>query len=259
MITDNAYISFVNLDHRKDRLEHMQVELARVGLQAQRTRGRLPHEFWYRNDVDKMKVRTPGAIGCYFSQISIMEEAMKQGQHAIVLEDDLVFCSDFQKRLEYISNWLDGKEWDVFWLGGTFHSPAYWHPIGPSGFANVSANLGYDVKPTEDQRIVRTYGAFSTHAYIVNKDSIDKVLKKLNEFLPNSIGIDHNFIYWQARGITSYAFVPGCVKQLDNISDIGKGMTNFSGFAQLNGNFENSRYWFQDKMEDFDAENFKWI
>jgi hypothetical protein len=54
------------------------------------------------------------------------------------------------------------------------------------------------------------------------------------------------------------------VKQFDNLSDIGvnpdgsKGVTRFSGFSQLNGNFENSLYWWKDKMTDFNPETFKY-
>jgi hypothetical protein len=52
--------------------------------------------------------------------------------------------------------------------------------------------------------------------------------------------------------------VPGSVKQIDNLSDIGNGMTIFSGFSRLNGTEENSRYWYQENMNDFNPETFKW-
>src|SRR5687768_12046173 len=130
----NYYISFVNLDHRLDRLEHMTRELKRVGIEAIRQRG-IP---WKECDLNNPKYqsmvnRTPGAIGCHLSQVEVMKKAFELGKHAWVMEDDLVFATDFQERLKYIENFLEGKEWDVFWLGGTFHSPAFWHPKGPSG------------------------------------------------------------------------------------------------------------------------------
>jgi len=39
MILDDCYIGYLNLDHRQDRLQHIQSELARVGLSGERTRG----------------------------------------------------------------------------------------------------------------------------------------------------------------------------------------------------------------------------
>jgi GR25 family glycosyltransferase involved in LPS biosynthesis len=253
------YASFINLDHRTDRLSHMTNELLRVGLHAERLRGMPLHE--YSGDRSKlltMQQRTPGAIGCHFSQVAVMQKAFDRDQHAFVMEDDLVFCSDIQARLDYISQWLEGREWDVFWLGGTFHSPAFWHPHGRSKMnPDCSANLGRDCERTDDPRIMRTYGAFSTFAYIVNKKSIQKILGMFDNNIHESIGIDWLFIKLQPQ-LSCYAFVPGCVKQIDNQSDIGNGITRFSGFAKLNGTEENSRYWFQDNMNDFDPNTFQW-
>lgn len=254
------YKSFVNLDSRPDRLNHMVRELERVGLTAIRQRGIPWREADYENPkYSVMYHRTPGAIGCHLSQVEVIKKAFEVGAHAFVMEDDLVFASDFQERLSYIENFLAGKEWDIFWLGATFHSPAYWHPIGNSGMPpNCSANIGMDFSNTEDPRIKRTFGAFCTYAYIVNYNSITKVLGLLDKHIHESIGIDWLMIKIQPQ-LKCYAFVPGSVKQLDNRSDIGTGITRFSGFSKLNGTEENSRYWFQDKMMDFNPLTFKWL
>lgn len=256
-LLQNSYASFVNLDHRMDRRTHMLRELARVNIQAERTKGRHPAEFSDPR-FSVMRSRTPGAIGCYMSQISIKQRALSLGKHAFVMEDDLVFCSDIHTRLDYISEWMEKNEWDVFWLGGTFHSPAFWHPAGQSKMKpNCSAGIGKDCDKTNDIRIMRTYGAFSTHAYIVNHISIQKVLDMLDGVLHESIGIDWSYIKIQPK-IKAFAFVPGCVKQYDNKSDIGTGITKYSGFAQLNGTLLNSTYWWQDKMEQFNPQAFTW-
>ena len=125
------YKAFVNLDSRKDRLAHMEQQLNKVGVLAERHRGLLPSEV--KNERTKvMERRTPGAIGCHYSQVGIMQAALSMGEHAWVMEDDIVFCEDFPERMAYIELWMEENEWDVFWLGGTFHSPAWWHPNGPS-------------------------------------------------------------------------------------------------------------------------------
>jgi GR25 family glycosyltransferase involved in LPS biosynthesis len=178
------------------------------------------------------------------------------GKNVMVLEDDVIFCSDFRKRLDYINKWADGKDWDIIWLGGTFHVPAFWHKKGGSGMPpNCSLELGYDCRSTDDERMIRTFGSFSTYAYIVNHKSIDRVLDVLESVKHRTIGIDYSFIATGDK-LNTFAFVPGCCKQMDNLSDIGSGMTVFSGFSKLNGTEENSRYWWQDKMEDFDPKTF---
>jgi len=258
-LLEQSYISFANLDHRTDRLEHMTRELNRVGIQAIRQRSFPWKETDYQNPkYSVMLNRTPGAIGCWLSQVEIMKKAFEVGSNAFVMEDDLVFASDFQDRIQYISDWVAGREWDIFWLGGTFHNPAFWHPLGESKMKpNCSAGLGKDFDHTDDPRIKRTYGAFSTHAYIVNYTSIKKIVYLLDKHVHESIGIDFSFIRLQPS-LKCYAFVPGSVKQIDNQSDIGNGITVYSGFSKLNGTIENSTYWFQDRMNEFNPNTFSW-
>lgn len=264
-LLDNSYRAFINLDHRKDRLDHMNTQLDRIGMKAKRIPGMLPEE--YEGDESKvavMKARTPGAIGCHFSQVEIMKYALLERKHALIMEDDIIFCEDFNERIKIISKFTSRTDWDVFFLGGTFHVPAFWHKIGRSGMEpNCSAQLGKDCELIEG-RIVRTYGAFSTYAYFVNVNSIFKIFDLFDKHLHESIGIDWLFIKLQPQ-LKCFAFVPGSVKQKDNLSDIGidkngvPQQTVFSGFSKLNGTEENSRYWFQEQMEDFDPKEFNWI
>lgn len=249
----DSHICFINLDHRTDRLNHMGKELAKVSLNANRFRGIPWKETDYLNaKYARMYSRTPGAIGCHLSQVSVMEQALNRGKHAWVMEDDIIFCSDFNSRIEMMGNMMEGREWDVLWLGASFHVPAFWHKIGQSGMPpNCSAQLGYDVLPTDEPRLLRTFGAYITFAYIVNVKSIDKILKLFDEHVHTSIGIDWLFIKLQPQ-LNCFSFVPGSVMQMDNQSDIGNGMTIWSG--QLN----NGPYVFKDKMEDFNPTTYSW-
>lgn len=254
---ENLYAAFVNLDSRRDRLVHMTGQLKRVGITADRIRGMLPQE--YKGDPEKVKVmhnRTKGAIGCHFSQVKIMENALAQNKHAFVMEDDLIFCEDFQERLKYIDEFTKTHEWSLIWLGATFHvNPPHWH-TGKNPEL-IGTTMTRDAELTDDPRMIRTYGCFSTYAYIVNVESIEKILKLLDDHVHESMGIDWLFIKLQPQ-LKTYSFVPGCVKQMDNKSDIGKGYTIFSGFAKLNGTIENSKYWWQNKMREFDPLAFDW-
>lgn len=260
MKTEDYYIGFLNMDHRTDRLAHMTDQLNRISLFAHRHRGKKPNEYDVNDPrLQTMYRRTPGAVACHFGQVGIMEEALKRNQHAIVFEDDCVFCSDFHKRIDYIEDWMSRNDFDIFWLGSSFHvNPPFWHQIGSSGMPpDCSAQLGYDAKRTDDPRIMRTFGAFATFAYIVNKDSIEKVLGLLNSIIHESIGIDWAMVKLQPQ-LKCFAFLPGCVKQMDNTSDIGTGMTNWSGFLKLNGTKENSAYVYQENMNDFNPNTFQW-
>jgi hypothetical protein len=158
------------------------------------------------------------------------------------MEDDLVFCDDFQKRLEHIDRFCQTHIWDVIWFGGTFHvNPPWWH----------RNKLGRDAEQTDDPRMMRTFGAFSTHAYLVNCASIGRILRWHEKILPVSMGIDWSFIQMEPT-LSTYAFVPGCIIQYDNQSDIGHGITAFSGFKKL------GPYWYAPHMEDFDPTTFDW-
>ncbi len=258
------YCSFVNMDHRHDRLAHMEQQLQRIGLPAVRTRGMKHNEVIERklatpNDVATMFRRTQGAIGCHFSQVQVMRDALEKDKHALVMEDDLVFCEDFNERLEYIFKWTETHEWDVIWLGASFHVPPYWHCVGGSRDMrnNCSSGKGHDCEVTDDPRMIRTWGAFCTFAYLVNKNSMPKIFELFDENIQFSIGIDWLFIKIQPQ-LKCFSFVPGCVKQMDSQSDIGDGVTRWSGFLQLNGSRENSAYVYQEKMTDFNPNTFQW-
>lgn len=270
----DSYISYINLDHRKDRLSHIQDQFKQIGIDAERTKGMYPTEFDSTNSNHQvMRNRTVGAIGCYESQLNVMKKALSLRKHAMIFEDDVVFCQDFLKRIEYIDNWAnnnncfcDGfcradypleinckkeKQWQVIWLGGTFHvGTPYWH----------GHDIGRDVECTPEPRILRSYGSFSTHAYIVHRNALKRVIGDLEDIMHRSMGIDWSFIQL-APNMHNYVFVPGCVKQMDNVSDQipGSGhITEFSRFSKLNGTEENSAYWYQDRMENFDPEKFDW-
>jgi GR25 family glycosyltransferase involved in LPS biosynthesis len=250
-LIDDSYISYVNLEHRIDRFTSINAQLNKHGLRAHRTPGIYPHERTQEKSgmTAMLKRKQVGALGCFLAQMDVMREAYVQDKHAFVLEDDVVFCADLKKRLNYIDKWTETHYWDVIWLGGTFHVNPPWHH---------KQDLGRDAECTDDAHMMRTYGSFCTYAYIVNGDSIPHVTHLLEGSYPWSIGIDASFIKLSPQ-LKTFAFVPGCAKQIDNESDQHAGaFTEFSRFSKLNGTIENSAYWFQDYMEDFDPSSFDW-
>lgn len=243
MLLGDCYISYLNLDHRTDRLELIEQELSKAGLKAERTRGKMPREFdLSAPELQRMRMRTPGAVGCHYGQVAIMKGAHMRDKHAFVLEDDAQFCQDFKERMVYMDAFLEGKEWDVLWLGGTVHMDVpWWHQTGHPEMTDCPCTLNKDFDITDDPRVIKTYGAFSTFAYIVNKKNIRKILGMFDTHLSNSIGIDYLFIRIQPE-LNTYMHIPGMVRQRDNQSDIGTGWTIFSGFSKL------GPHWYSDKM-----------
>jgi len=257
---DNIYSAYINMPHRFDRDIKMKAELNRIGLKAERINGMYPQEYTGNPEkVGAMQRRTPGAIGCHFSQVKIMEKALSLNKSALVMEDDLVFCNDFMERMDYVDEWMKTHDWDVFWLGGTYHvNPARWHNSSHNQYLQrCQCHLNKDAEQTDDIRIMKTYGCWSTYAYIVNIKSLPKILQLLDENVHLSMGIDWLFILLQPQ-LNTFAFAPGCVKQYDNLSDIGINhlgtaqVTKFSAFANLGA------YWFQERMIDFNPETFNW-
>lgn len=250
-LLDDCYISFLNLDHRNDRLEHMDAELARVGLTATRTRGRLPEEFDLTDPKFRTQVnRTPGSIGCWHGMEEIAYKALELDKHAVILEDDLLFCGDIHKRLDIIEDFIKDREWDIIWLGGTVHiAPHHWHTGENPDLPD--SNLGRDAEDIGHKYLYRSYGSFSTHAWILNKKSIKKVFGMLDSIEHMAMGIDFGCIKL-APQLQNFVFLPGCVIQKDNLSDIGRGHTIFSGFVRLGA------HWFQKRLEDFNHDTYNW-
>lgn len=264
----DCYTTYINLDHRVDRRERVEKSLDAAGLQAVRTRGLL----WEECVTTRRPLRTMprhkrivvsselqcmfkdnhrgaghGNIGCHFSHVACLEKARALGKDAFIMEDDLVICSDLHKRLGIITEFLNTHPWDIFWLSALVHTrPAYWHPRGHPHMPDCKCNVDCDSAATDHPNIIRTYGSFTTTAYLVNKNSLDKVLTACKELLPISYAIDHLYIRLQPY-ILSYAFIPGCVCQYDDMSDISNSWSPQTNCTRI------GPWCYQDKMTDFDT------
>ena len=240
--------NYVNLKSRPDRNEHALAQFEKHGIKAQRFEGYLPNE-WDGDPgvVERMRRRTPGAIGCYMSQLALIKSAIGTDGVVAVCEDDVCFCEDLPKRIEYISEHLTW-DWDIFYLGATFHVPGVW--CHKSDCQDWGA-IGVDAEPTSNKHIMRVYGEWGTYAYFVNGRNAQKVADLLEGNCAISDGIDHNFMRLGDK-VNAYCIVPGAAWQYDNQSNIGSGMTIFSGFKNL------GPYVWTDYMEDFDPATYNW-
>lgn len=253
-----VYARFVNLSHRTDRLDHMKKEVVKLGIPVERFEAiKTSERTWDENKWGVMLRRTPGACGCWQSQVEVMKNALAFKRDVLVCEDDLMIASDIKDRLDYAEKYLNTHEWDILWLGATVSiNPTYWH-TGKNPELILDNPLGRDAECTDDPRILRTYGEFCTYSYIVNRDSIEKVLSLLDSIVHEAMGIDWAMIKLQPQ-LKTFCFVPGGVFQINNQSDIGEGITSFTPFLKINGTLENSAYVYQDKIDLFNPASFDW-
>jgi len=250
------YTVYINLDHRTDRREEIERELKKVGIVAERISGIYPKE--YTGEINKIKAmldRTKGAVGCHFSHVKALNNALSLGKSAFILEDDVIFSSDIVKRLDYIQNFIDHNEWDLFWLSATVHiNPPYWHKKGHNiDMPDCACNLCRDAELTKDPRILKTYGCFCTCGYLINYKSIPKIIELLDKHVDKSLGLDWLYVFLEPQ-LKTYCFVPGMVTQRASHSDISSHHSiGWDGFHSSLG-----PYFFKDKMEDFDPLTFNW-
>lgn len=239
---------YINLAKRTDRRDHAKSQFAQQGIKANRFEAFSPSD--WKSDPQKVRrimERTPGAVGCYMSQMAVIRSCPRNSIIA-VCEDDICFAPDMATRLSHAEQELP-DDWDVFYLGATFHVPGEWYK---NKECSSWSHKGVDAEPTDDKHIMRVYGMWGTYAYFVNGTSVEKVANMLDENCHNSYGIDHNFIQLGDR-INAYCFVPGMAWQYDNESNIGKGITYFSGFKKQLG-----PYVWTDDIADFKPEEYNW-
>jgi GR25 family glycosyltransferase involved in LPS biosynthesis len=130
----------INLDGRKDRLEHIQSEYEYLGW-----------EF-----IRYSAVNTGSYEGCALSHIAIAEEAYNNGHEYVwVTEDDVFFMPYFKELLSNCLNDLSSKEWDLFHFAPSIHRPMYYD----SGYL---VDLSCEKPPKEEKH----RGIYGTSGFI---------------------------------------------------------------------------------------------
>jgi GR25 family glycosyltransferase involved in LPS biosynthesis len=133
----------INLDRRKDRLELLKI----------------PFEWEKFSAFDGGKSNRMGAIrGCLKSHQTLLK--LIQGlklEEAIIFEDDVVLCENFEVKFNNILKNLP-EDWDLLFLGG-------W-------------NKGNIIKYAEGLNIAEL--VYTTHAYVIRNKFIDVLLASLH-------------------------------------------------------------------------------
>lgn len=200
----NAF--YINLEHRTDRREHVEQQLATIGLD-------------HVTRFNAIKT-VNGAIGCSMSHLRILEDADKAGyDHVLIVEDDIKFL-DPELFKHQINRFLElhGQRWDVVLLAGN-NIPPY--------------------KPIDDT-CIQVFSCQTTTGYIVNGHYIKTLMQNIRRGLINLINtnnkpmfaIDRYWFLLQRMG-NWYLIVPLTVVQRQDYSDIEKRFTNYEKMMLL--------------------------
>ena len=197
-IFENTF--YINLEHRTDRLEHVQNELKKIGIKGER--------------LNAIKTKS-GAVGCTLSHIKCLELAKERNyEEVFICEDDITFTNP-KLLLENLQKFCDNEDimWDVLIIGGNNVPPykQYYHYCA------------------------RVFNCQTTTGYIVKQDFYDTMIKNFKEGLLNLMKNPENKreyaidIYWKKLQMENfwYMITPPTVTQYENFSDIEEKHTNY--------------------------------
>lgn len=142
-----------------------------------------------------------GALGCQASHVKALKKALYYGDNCLILEDDAVFSDDFIERFAFTYQLLP-MNWDVFFLGGSL----LWE------------NAVLDYLPN----LKRANNVLCTHAYMVNRNSIEKLL---SYFESRQFKVDVLFTEFQKENNCFIAY-PELATQRKGYSDIVDAVTD---------------------------------
>jgi hypothetical protein len=183
---------FINLEHRKDRLQHATKEFNKMSILAKRFNA----------------VRTKvGAVGCTMSHIKCLEIAkQKDYPHVFICEDDITFLNPDVLKNSIAQFHNANLEWDVLLIGGN-NVPPY-DKIGDFCIkvSNCQTTTGYIVKKHYYDVLISNF-----------RESVFQLMKD-----PTMHGMYALDMYWKQlqRNDKWYMLTPFTVVQCDSYSDI---------------------------------------
>jgi len=199
----NAF--YINLEHRTDRKEHIEQELKKLGIKA--------------NRFNAIKM-TNGAIGCSMSHLKILENAKKDNlDHVLILEDDITFLDVnlFKNQINKFFE-LHGNNWDVILFAGNNMPP----------YTKI------------DDTCVKVTRCQTTTGYLVNGHYIKVLAANVKMGLTNLLNkpeerskyaID-KFWFILQNTCNWYLIIPLTVVQREDYSDIEDKITNYQNMMR---------------------------
>lgn len=208
---DNIQIILINLNSDTERLSRIAERLRRMGLDYVRMpavegksleiTGRIFNEAAFRRNMGKFTNKNE--IACYLSHYEALKLFLQSGKkYGLILEDDMVFNSDFRKILESVLS-LDFR-WDFI----------KFNAASDKGFGNVKV-CGLFGKY---KLVASLFSKKKSGAYIVNRKAAGNLIEKL---LPMTVPFDHEMVKFYKYGIRQYSVFPSPSEEEKIGSSIG--------------------------------------
>ena len=180
-------ITYINMDHRKDRDEQVNLEFKKLEISPTRVSGKI-----YRGTDNP---NWNGIAGCTLSHITCLNMAVEKKCNILIFEDDVKFINDYKNVISSALDELKNLEWSLWYMGGNLLKPIY----------QVTDHLG---KLTWCQ---------STVAYGVNANFVQRLI----HYIPNQImPIDLVYTNYVIPNNNCYMTVPMVAVQRNSYSDI---------------------------------------
>ena len=204
-LDDIKHAFYINLEHRTDRKEHVENQLATIGLKGER--------------FNAIKMEN-GAIGCSMSHLKLLQEAVKNNlPHILIVEDDITFLEPevFKTQINKFFE-LHQNNWDVVLLAGN-NMPPY---------------------EKIDETCIKTSRCQTTTGYLVNGHYIKILMQNIKMGLTNllnkpddkmNFAID-KFWFILQQSSKWYLIIPLTVIQREDYSDIEKRVTNYENLMK---------------------------
>jgi glycosyl transferase family 25 len=178
-------IIYINLDRRPDRNQNVIDQLKKLNLDSMSERfsaidgkklnlDEIDSKIITKQGIEDAKKSdvlythlTPGAIGCAMSHQAIYQKIVNENiVKCLILEDDITFVDDFNKKIEELEKKIT-NDYDLFFLG--------YHGVSQYDIINIT--------PNNIHKFITIYGLFG---YIVTKKGAQKLL----DLYPITLQID---------------------------------------------------------------------
>ena len=199
-IQDIKHSVYINLEHRRDRKEHVEKQMASINIPVER--------------FNAIRLKN-GAIGCSMSHVKCLETAKKMKlPHILICEDDIAFTNPYLFK-ENLAKFEENEEinWDLLIIGGNNVPP----------FQQVT------------EYCARVFYCQTTTGYVVKKHYYDTLLQNFKESAKMLMMNPANHstyaldMYWKRlqRQDFWYMITPATVIQYESYSDIEGRVVNY--------------------------------
>ena len=226
------HIFYINLDKRKDRLEHIEKVLTEYNLKGISER------------YVAIETAYSGIIGCSQSHLNVLKLARERGyKNVLILEDDFEFLvtkQELNSKIEYLfENYPD---FDVCMLSHIIQNsceislstslPTDVTAIGDFSVQNVDDPLKTEIKINPIRKVLDGQTA---SGYLVNSTFLDKLIELYDWSFPLLESTNHHWLYandmvWKSLQPENkwYYFDPPLGKQIDGYSDNKECFASYS-------------------------------